>query len=97
MVDELGKGTSTREGVGLCGAVLEHLDQLGSMGFFATHLHELFDMGLKLKSTVYKKMGFYKDPNKSKWLIYAIILKIILYMITMYVFFYVFFNFCKQT
>jgi hypothetical protein len=55
MLDEIGKGTSARDGAALAGALLEHLDHIGVSGVFATHLHELFRLPLKLSSGVQKK------------------------------------------
>jgi DNA mismatch repair ATPase MutS len=65
MLDEIGKGTSARDGSALAGALLEHLDQAGVSGVFATHLHELFRLpALKLSgNTRRKKMGVNFDNN----------------------------------
>ncbi|CAM9748470.1 unnamed protein product, partial [Ectocarpus fasciculatus] len=57
MVDELGKGTSARDGASLAGAILEELNQRQCLGVFATHLHELFDLPLDLMNTTNKRMG----------------------------------------
>jgi hypothetical protein len=58
MVDELGRGTSARDGAALAGALLERLDRIGCYGIFATHLHELLDLPLTLSSrTSKKRMG----------------------------------------
>ena len=43
------------------GSLLEYLDRLALCGIFATHLHELLNMNLKLKSTKNKKMDFIVD------------------------------------
>lgn len=49
MIDELGKGTSSRDGASLAGAILEELSlpSHGVMGIFATHLHEIFLLPLR--------------------------------------------------
>ena len=57
MVDELGKGTSSRDGAAIAGALLEHLDKAKVSGIFATHLHEILELPLKLKRVQKKKMG----------------------------------------
>lgn len=41
IVDELGRGTSSEEGVGLCHAICEHLALSRGFTFFATHFLEL--------------------------------------------------------
>eukprot|EP00981_Chlorochromonas_danica_P002201 scaffold437_cov168-Ochromonas_danica.AAC.18 len=74
MIDELGKGTSARDGSALAGALLEHLDHKAVYGIFATHLHELFLLPLHLQHIQYKRMGYTtieqeessKDPVKGE-------------------------------
>jgi DNA mismatch repair ATPase MutS len=61
MIDELGKGTSSRDGASLAGALLEHLNKRQVYGIFATHLHELFSLPLQLKNVKQKKMGFVEE------------------------------------
>lgn len=42
ILDEVGRGTSTRDGLAIAQAVVEHLhDSIGCMTLFATHYHEL--------------------------------------------------------
>ncbi|XP_029474559.1 mutS protein homolog 4 [Rhinatrema bivittatum] len=41
IIDELGRGTSTEEGIGICYAVCEHLLNLKAFTLFATHFLEL--------------------------------------------------------
>lgn len=41
MLDELGRGTSSKEGAALSAALLEWLDGRGMAAVFATHLHEI--------------------------------------------------------
>ena len=42
LLDEIGRGTSTFDGVSIAWAVAEHIhDQIGCLGMFATHYHEL--------------------------------------------------------
>jgi len=51
LMDELGKGTEATAGSALAGAMLEALDAVGCLGAFATHLHLLLDMQLRLPNT----------------------------------------------
>eukprot|EP00466_Bigelowiella_natans_P010135 jgi/Bigna1/82345/fgenesh1_pg.91_\ len=44
--DEIGKGTSSRDGASLCGALLEYLSAANLTCIFATHLHEVFQLPL---------------------------------------------------
>lgn len=45
-VDELGRGTSPRDGTRLAGAVLEEMALTGMSGMFATHLHDILQLPL---------------------------------------------------
>ncbi len=45
ILDEIGRGTSTYDGISLAWSVVEHLhDSVGCRTFFATHYHELTDL-----------------------------------------------------
>jgi DNA mismatch repair protein MutS len=41
VLDEVGRNTSTYDGVLLAGAIIEYLDKVGCRALFATHYHEL--------------------------------------------------------
>ncbi|MEE6494700.1 hypothetical protein FKM82_001853 [Ascaphus truei] len=45
IIDELGRGTSTEEGIGICYAVCEHLLGIKAFTLFATHFLELCHLG----------------------------------------------------
>ena len=49
ILDEIGRGTSTFDGMSLAWAVAEHLDQHRMRTLFATHYHELADLARRHK------------------------------------------------
>jgi DNA mismatch repair protein MutS len=53
ILDEIGRGTSTYDGLSLAWAIAEHLhDQLGCRSLFATHYHELTQLEKSLPNCV---------------------------------------------
>ena len=53
ILDEVGRGTSTFDGLALAWAIAEHLhDQVGARTLFATHYHELCDLARERPRTV---------------------------------------------
>lgn len=51
ILDEIGRGTSTFDGMSIAWAVAEYLHDLGSHTLFATHYHELAELAISKKRT----------------------------------------------
>ena len=49
ILDEIGRGTSTFDGLSLAWAIAEHLHECKSLTLFATHYHELTELSLTFK------------------------------------------------
>jgi hypothetical protein len=64
-VDELGRGTSPRDGTRLAGAVLETMAECGMSGIFATHLHDVLDLPLKKDRIVTKRIKIDRSEDKN--------------------------------
>ncbi len=48
VLDEIGRGTSTFDGISIAWAMVEHLHRLGALTLFATHYHELTQLAHEL-------------------------------------------------
>jgi DNA mismatch repair protein MutS len=51
VLDEIGRGTSTFDGMSIAWAVAEYLHDLGCRSLFATHYHELAQVGISRRRT----------------------------------------------
>jgi DNA mismatch repair protein MutS len=49
LLDEIGRGTATWDGLSIAWAVLEHLEAVGCRAIFATHYHELAALAARLE------------------------------------------------
>jgi DNA mismatch repair protein MutS len=57
ILDEIGRGTATFDGLSIAWAVVEHLHEVnGCRGLFATHFHELTALAAKLQHLVCRTM-----------------------------------------
>jgi DNA mismatch repair protein MutS len=58
LLDEIGRGTSTEDGLAIAQAVLEFIhDELGALAIFATHYHELAEVAARLPLAANASMG----------------------------------------
>ena len=64
ILDEIGRGTSTFDGMSIAWAVAEFLHDLGSRTLFATHYHELAELAISKKRT--KNYNIYVKDNGEK-------------------------------
>jgi DNA mismatch repair ATPase MutS len=66
-VDELGRGTSPKDGTRLAGAVLEEMALAGMSGMFATHLHDILNLPLHAKDRIRtKQMAIHEHDDAGK-------------------------------
>ena len=52
VLDEIGRGTSTFDGISIAWAIVEHLQELGALTLCATHYHELTELAQQLAGVV---------------------------------------------
>ena len=64
ILDEIGRGTSTFDGMSIAWAVAEYLHDLGSRTLFATHYHELAELVISKKRT--KNYNIYVKDSGDK-------------------------------
>ena len=65
LLDEIGRGTSTWDGLSVATAVTEHLhDLIGAKTIFATHYHELTKLGERLPAVVNYSVAVREDGDR---------------------------------
>ena len=69
-VDEIGRGTSPKDGTSLAGAILEKMSEAHMSGMFATHLHGILKLPLSSNAEDRlrkKRMAISEDGGHLKW------------------------------
>ncbi len=64
ILDEVGRGTSTFDGISIAWAIVEHLHTLGSLTLCATHYHELTALSQELESVENFSMRVEEEGEK---------------------------------
>ncbi len=66
IMDEVGRGTSTYDGISIARAVIEEISKIGARTLFATHYFELTDISAHVKGVVNYNFAVreWKDKNK---------------------------------
>jgi DNA mismatch repair protein MutS len=64
ILDEIGRGTSTFDGISIAWAMVEHLHEVGALTMFATHYHELTQLALELKHVRNYNVSIVEDGDR---------------------------------
>jgi len=68
VLDEIGRGTSTYDGLSIAWAVAEQINQLGAKTLFATHYHHLNDLEKQLKGVKNYRIAVREEKDRIVWL-----------------------------
>jgi DNA mismatch repair protein MutS len=68
ILDEIGRGTSTYDGLSIAWAVCEYLQRLGAKTLFATHYHHLNDLAERLPGIKNYRAAVKEDGHDVIWL-----------------------------
>lgn len=64
VLDEIGRGTSTFDGISIAWAIIEYIHRLGALTLFATHYHELILLEDQLAGVRNVKVVVHEDGKK---------------------------------
>lgn len=68
ILDEIGRGTSTFDGLSIAWAVVEYVKQIGAKTLFATHYHQLNELASQLEGIKNYRIAVKEDADKIVWL-----------------------------
>jgi len=68
ILDEIGRGTSTFDGLAIAWAIAEHLAQVGAMTLFATHYHQLNGLADALPNVTNFRVSVREEGDRVIWL-----------------------------
>jgi DNA mismatch repair protein MutS len=68
ILDEIGRGTSTYDGLSIAWAVAEYLQEVGAKTLFATHYHHLNDLAERLPGVKNYRMAVKEEGHHVIWL-----------------------------
>lgn len=68
VLDEIGRGTSTYDGLSIAWAVAEQINALGARTLFATHYHHLNDLEKQLKGVKNYRIAVREEKDRIVWL-----------------------------
>ena len=68
MLDEIGRGTSTFDGLSIAWAVAERINALGARTLFATHYHHLNDLEKQLSGVKNYRIAVKEEADRIVWL-----------------------------
>ncbi len=68
VLDEIGRGTSTYDGLSIAWAVAEEINKLGAKTLFATHYHHLNDLEKQLTGVKNYRIAVREEKDRIVWL-----------------------------
>jgi DNA mismatch repair protein MutS len=68
ILDEIGRGTSTFDGLSIAWAVVEYIKRIGAKTLFATHYHQLNDLANQLEGIKNYRAAVKEEADRIVWL-----------------------------